>query len=1324
MVLPGCGKSNSSSSGSAGQTTQITAPTGTVSGTVEDNNGNPISGASVYVAGQTPVTTNAGGQFSVPVVVTGATAGNGATATGSGTTPNQALTIQIVPPTGYLSALVTVTPAAQLTSSDNGTSATGETNPQEVFIDGFSASAGVVRLPKESTTIVGTILNAQTGNPIPTGTHVDLDFIGPNFDQTNTAVGTAVTYGSGATLTTATTSATGAFQFTNAPDDSCLRIDAPGFILALPAGSDVVPTCSTLAGTTATDLDGFTFSTIVESANSVTFSLINATPATAGDLVAPFVTSVASVVNEDPAPLTGAAIGQFDSTVTTTITVKFDEPVTYTASTAFPVTLFIGTTPNQTAVTPTSVVLGADKETLTITLPSALPQKGQSVLINLPVQAFADLAGNALSPGALVVPEPPTADTAATGQIPTRVTFDGTGTVTLTTNSVVVQLSLLEFQPLSTTAAAPTLAQVFTQVATKSTDAAYLTTSALVDVVDGTTAIMAADSAGGTVTTTANATASGNVLQLNSQAGNVSVPASATPSDAAFYLTGLVEALRGPANTDKAFTNLARVTVTIPVGATDVVLSLQRNNLTQDVLFFGLNDGQGAPVPEGPVTTGKAGSSGTTLGSEWYGFKAPAGATLPYTFDVAIYGDAGAVQQFGPPLSIGAPTLAAGQVSTGSVKPGDTVYAVSRGSSGLVGSSATLVLADQVPPTTALQLFAQVIAATGNATTGAGGGVLSLTGGLGQVIYPITPQAGDVSYVSGPYALDTFGTGEGPASNDFEVTDPSYAGGIDTTYLTTNDATYAATSVLADATSTLKYLNTVVSANPNYKLGVAVDEPVSLVTGAAPSYTGTNATLTGYAAGGSLNQATQKDPSKPNVNLVSFVPSSLLGLQADGRAKAVLSFTGAIQDQAATPNVATAAANATVQFRDFFPPLMVAGFFDGTNLVFDFDEPVQLKGQLIFAGHNTCGGATTIVSLVPPTTPLPTGVGAISLATGTYGANTRVIVPFSNFQNQLSTVSIGDCFTLPSYAEAEYSATGPLAAAITLPAAAIAPTPAHGGVLYVDVPDTANNSDLGFTAFNGANEWYGTPFGAATPGSWVSANLGLTIPFFATADLVGQFIVTAATEPPDCTPSFVVGSQTFDCRVRVSQPVYLGGLGANTGTDFDGDRADADNSGTVSVGTPTSELTAFCAQKFIAEDNTGAALAANPKPEGCTLLDINGAQLAPSSPSAYTAADIAKAYGFDVYFGVAPNPTTALALNYQMVLSQHVPAVHAGVGPNGTNSSSTISSAFSIGAYSVSNYSAGYTGATGGLTANGVIVKFNGIPPTGPFELTPAIVQH
>ncbi len=1114
-------------------------------------------------------------------------------------------------------------------------------------------------------------------------------------------------------------------------DDSCYRIDAPGF--ALVNSGNAIDSCNAANAATSADPNGFLFATIVESPNSVVISRISATPAATGSVATalPYVDNVANVLNEAATPT-----GQLDSAVTTSLVIDFSEPLTYTASTAFPIEVEVGTPPNVTAATVSSVTDSGNA--LTITLASALPA-GTPVLVNLPVEAFVDATGNFLtsashvsllalpagcapSYGGSTPPFPPEA--AACGDIPTAVGFDSL--ISIAGIGTVDQLNLMTLGTVTTTAPAATLAQVFAEAPGVSANdlAGFGTTSALVTTVDTTKAATATDSNGDTVTSPGG---NDELVQLNSQLGSTLFPPVLPVGSAQLWLTLLDLELLKPTTTQLVLTNIARVTVTLPSPVQDVVLSSQRNGLPQDVLFFPVDDGQGLPT-ETVLATGKGAVASTSSsplgnGSLWYVFTPPAGVSFPYSFDVEFSGDGGSGVYGGGYSITGAGHLTATTVATGVVNPGDSLVAWTRASGGLVGSEAAATLVDEVPPTVTVQFPIFTIDASGSLVVGAGGGVLSTSGATGTVIYPISPQSGDVVYTgAASLATDTF------QDDLLEVGNTAYAGGVDTGYIDTEvtsfglNSSYKTTSALADATSTAAYLNTEVSHNTaNYVLGVDVDEPVNLVTGGTPTYTGTNATLSNYKAGGSLNLASGKGLAGViDVNLVSFAPSSLLGLQADGRAEATLSFTGAIQDLAATPNVADTAANAVVQLRDFFPPLMVAGFFDGTNFVFDFDEPVQLAGHISFGGiGNTCNPAN--IDLTFPPAPI-TCVGAITLTTGTYGANTRVKVPYTNFTSQDAGVHVLDCFTLPQYAEAEYSPTGPLAAAINLPAADIAATPVHGGVAYEDVPDTANNSDLNYGNGTGANIWHGFSTTAVT-GSWDDQNEGLTLPLFAMADLLGPFEIVAAYNPAKC-PGIAGGLTSFQCTFLFTQPVFFGipsVAPAAANEDFDGLNAyngqpSINDVHTAAASTTLGDLAAYCAEKF---NLWAAGTPPTPKahPDYCVPVNSAGTPIA-STGGVYTPAVLAQAYGLEAFWGSVAPLGTATTTTDLVTFNDN------GTAATSNNffvaNMSTISSAFYAGTFSVSNYTTqGFTGTPSGLTLNGVVVANNHNNPINTlFELT------
>jgi hypothetical protein len=344
-------------------------------------------------------------------------------------------------------------------------------------------------------------------------------------------------------------------------------------------------------------------------------------------------------------------------------------------------------------------------------------------------------------------------------------------------------------------------------------------------------------------------------------------------------------------------------------------------------------------------------------------------------------------------------------------------------------------------------------------------------------------------------------------------------------------------------------------------------------------------------------------------------------------------------------------------------------------------------------------------------------VGAIALGTGEYGANSRVTVPYTNFSNQDPGVHILDCFTLPTYAEAEYSPTGPLAAAISLPAADIAATPLHGGVAYEDVPDTANNSDLGFGVQSGpdvgANIWHGFSASPVT-GSWDDTDLGLTLPLFAVADLLGPFEIVAAYNSAPCQGLAANPATTlsFTCEFLFTQPVFFGVPSvtpAAANEDFDGvnaynDQASINDVHSAAAATTKGDMAYYCAQKFELW-SAGTPPTPDAAPDYCVPLNAAGT-IINSAGGVYTPAALAQAYGFEVYWGsVTP-----------LVAGTDVTGDFVTFSDNGTAATdnnffaadmSTIASAFYAGAYSISgDYTTeGY--GPGGFTPNGIVVANN-----------------
>ena len=126
------------------------------------------------------------------------------------------LTINIVPPAGYLGATVTFGPEASIEEGASGSNT--------VFINGFNASVGPVTLPALTAQIEGE-LNNKTSFEAISSVELSLDVISVSgVDTQPNSQGVRVLYNH--TNFTAITDATGNFKFTGLPVDSIFTISA------------------------------------------------------------------------------------------------------------------------------------------------------------------------------------------------------------------------------------------------------------------------------------------------------------------------------------------------------------------------------------------------------------------------------------------------------------------------------------------------------------------------------------------------------------------------------------------------------------------------------------------------------------------------------------------------------------------------------------------------------------------------------------------------------------------------------------------------------------------------------------------------------------------------------------------------------------------------------------------------------------------------------------------------------------------------------------------------------------------------------------------
>jgi hypothetical protein len=440
--------STSGSVTTSGTFASINNPAGSISGLVQDTNGNPISDATVYIGDQT-ATTNAGGLYYFDEVKITQTVPR------EDGTYAQALTVSIVPPAGYLGATVTVQPQAQVfeVSTGGGADAEEASATNTVFIDGFIAEAGVAVLPALTASVSGVLRNQATEEAIASAV-LSLDVVSVNGnDQEQDIDGVDFSY---ATANfTATTNASGGFSFSGLPADTLLNITATNLEI--------------IGGATTVD---------TSNENGMNGLAVTAVPFESVDAVSPYTISVAQVGSQL------AARGLLDDDFGTVITVKFSE------------TLDASLVDNVNSVVVRDVTDAAyvshsnpsvSGNTLTITLDSAVPA-GNDIDVWLLKDDFRDTSGNMIS----ILDE-----TAAA----TTLGFDYDGSTA--TSSQYVKLQLSVYEEANQNATSPTQSQLATdvtgvddleaiQTGTNATNTSYVT---FLDVDDDTAGIQQLNSA-------------------------------------------------------------------------------------------------------------------------------------------------------------------------------------------------------------------------------------------------------------------------------------------------------------------------------------------------------------------------------------------------------------------------------------------------------------------------------------------------------------------------------------------------------------------------------------------------------------------------------------------------------------------------------------------------------------------------------------------------------------------------------------------------------------------------------------------------------------
>lgn len=1074
--LAGCGDDTNTTSRTGPDFTQVHTLTGTVVGTLLDNNGQVISGAVVSIpdgaiaakalgasTAKLSVVTDSHGQFSIPnvKVIQVISASTGAAP------PHAPISIQVDAPAGYLDATIAVPISAESIGGD----LVAQTNPQVVLVDGFTVDIGAARLPGTAATITGTLRRTVSDEPVAGPQTVNLDFRG--FIPDNPAAGVVLTYAQG--ILSTTTASNGTFTITGLAEDSCYNLSVAGFSVdgIVDAGGN--GGCPAAVGGGPAPGPG-TFHTRNE--NNLVFGNITVSPGDTTDNVNPFVTRVDQVIADgaNPGPLasgtTGTGADALRIRLSETLRAGSAANVRVTRVTPFGAACAAGATeqllPSTTTLTLGTTSNGVNGALLVVDMANSLVV-GAKYCVYIATETLADLEGNIL------------VDSAFTGGIePNGVGYD------FASNRDVVLTLITPNTPVTGLQPVTNIVQVSDSV-NPASDQFFATTETFLDTVengfDGPVGVLFESNLNSPASSARRA-----ANELSDAINDGDVDCSNFAGIFPVAGPGGCVAGGGPVPYDRT---TARIRFDQPAAvdgqptAVDYVIL----NDFVDIVVGPSLDGN-YTVTANAVVLDEPFSDGVTAADV---IKPDAGYTGPIEFFV-----------------------------TG-LAPGDQVKIVTRGDvdgngtadivdSNAVATSAALL--DNASPFTGINLLAKALAARttvgGNAS---GGGVILPPNAVraGLPILPVTPQALDISDTSGngfvgdSYRgvgeLETLSNGALRARHDLVL------GGVDTQY--------------ADATGTAAFF---ASAQPI--IGITVTEPLAAGQPAPRAAAGSTIRTT-FLANGVLNNTLDETGLAATArDYYTVTVGNLLDWQRDGQARTIIELPGLVDANGlAAPT--TGQKVPAVQVRDVLPPLMTRAFFDGRLFVFEFTEAIRTGVGAITLTN--CGATIGLNA------GLFAGTGAATIS-----SDGRVLVvpaarvtglpadPNSCFNDTTSdTVNLN--YAEPGfYTAAEIAALGS-----RLPTAAVDPTPAHGFVDYSTVEDRVDNSDIGLFAGNSWAKW-GADTDGATPG--IQTALGIANVQFAIANVVGPF---GEVNNIAACGSFAPPATTATCQLVLTQPIKL-----------------------------------------------------------------------------------------------------------------------------------------------------------------------------------------
>jgi hypothetical protein len=297
-------------------------------------------------------------------------------------------------------------------------------------------------------------------------------------------------------------------------------------------------------------------------------------------------------------------------------------------------------------------------------------------------------------------------------------------------------------------------------------------------------------------------------------------------------------------------------------------------------------------------------------------------------------------------------------------KDGDKVTVTFMDDFGVAAASEEVTLIDALPPVTVLQEnynlysvggYAQILSTAGEADYGDGGEV-SNDG--------TSATAGNPLIWIQPRHLQQKGTNNAAPSRDATNTYGSLldlSGRLDANETATDmdSSTFILGRPTYDATAYAAWAAVPVT----NEIGIDFSENVATTT-TAPTPTGISTGLSGYVANNNVATNVDGQALAIGADLVQVTVADIMSL-ANTDNTGFLDFADAVRDTSTAENVANAATNAKVIFRDAMPPLMTNAGWDGSNLTMVFNEPVSITAATTVQLTHPVSGADIPVTLDP-----------------------------------------------------------------------------------------------------------------------------------------------------------------------------------------------------------------------------------------------------------------------------------------------------------------------------------------------------------------------